>query len=120
MERSDHFCIANVKTLNYTCLGFYSFLSKKIQAATLSSIKNYMPQYAQRVWVSKYLCRYDDPHWGLWNVFVILRIKVGSIPENIEEEKKKYSARTFTGWLLVYNTVLDDKMLTKLCFGQCR
>jgi hypothetical protein len=51
---------------------------------------------------------------------VILRIKVGSIPENIEEEKKKYSARTFRGWLLVYNTVLDDKMLTKLCFGQCR
>jgi len=77
-----------------------------------------MHQYAHRVWVSKYLCGYDDPHWGLRDVLVILRIKVGSIPENIEETKK-YSTRTFTGWLLVYNTLLDYKMLTKLCFGQC-
>jgi len=38
---------------------------------------------AHRVWVSKYLCGYDDPHWGLRDVLVILRIKVGSIPENI-------------------------------------
>jgi len=68
---------------------------KKKQAATLSFIKNYMP-IAHRVWVSKYLCGYDDPHWGLRDVLVILRIKVGSIPENIGG-KKKYSTRTFTG-----------------------
>jgi hypothetical protein len=28
----------------------------------------------------KYLRRYDDPRWRLWDEFVTLRIKIGSIP----------------------------------------
>jgi hypothetical protein len=73
-----------------------------------------MHQNAHWCIARKYLRRHDNPRWRLWDVFVTLRIKIGSIPgKNIKNNK--YSASRFKGWHLVYSMPLDDKMLTKFC-----